>query len=365
MAGSTFGKIFKIMTWGESHGKAIGVVIDGCPANLSLCEEDIAKELIKRRPGNNKYSSPRKEVDLPIILSGVFEGKTLGTPICIMVKNNNANSKDYSDLKDVYRPSHADYTYDKKYGIRDYNGGGRASGRETVSRVIAGSVAKKILKELGITVLAYTKSVGDILLNDNELDFNEIENNPFRMPSGKKIKLVEESLEKIMAEHDSLGGIIECRVNGLKAGIGEPVFDKLDAVLTKAIMSIPSIKGVEIGNGFACSTLKGSENNDCLYSEDGIVKKYSNNAGGIYSGISDGSEIVFRASVKPTPSIAKKQRTVNSDGENIEISIGGRHDPLIVPRACIVVESMVAISILDLILENNNSRLDKIIDMYE
>ncbi len=364
MSGSIFGKNFKIMTWGESHGKCMGVVIDGCPSGLELCEKDIENELIKRRPGQNIYSSPRKEKDLPVILSGVFQGKTLGTPICVMVENNNLKSKDYSNLKDIYRPSHADYTYDEKYGIRDYRGGGRASGRETLSRVIAGAVAKKILSKLNIEILAYSKSIGDISVLDSELDFSEIANNPFRMPNLKKASLLEKELQKLMSEHDSAGGVIECRINGLKSGIGEPVFDKLDAVLASALMSIPAIKGVEVGKGFGLANQKGSVANDSFYYENNKIKKHSNNCGGIYGGISDGSEIILKASVKPTPSIAKKQRTINNTNDNIEINVQGRHDPVIVPRACIVVESMVAITIVDLIMENNNGKLEKLLKTY-
>ncbi len=359
MSGSTFGKIFKITTWGESHGDSVGVVIDGCPAGLELNAQDIQKELNKRKPNNSKYSTKRNEQDKPIILSGIFDGTTIGTPICVMVKNNNAISKDYSNIKDVYRPSHADFTYDKKYEVRDYRGGGRASGRETIGRVIAGAVAKKILSHMNIDFITYTKSIGNIDVGEN-IDFTEISKNSLKMPNLEKATLAEKNIQKAMSNGDSLGGTIRCIVKGAKAGIGEPVFDKLDANIAKAVMSIPSVKAVEIGNGKQSSLLRGSENNDGYYYENETIKKYSNNGGGIYGGISDGSDIVVTATIKPTPSISKTQNTINKQNENVEIQIKGRHDSTIVPRAIIVVESMIAITLVDLIMEGMGSRIEEL-----
>lgn len=364
MAGSTFGKQFKITTWGESHGAGVGVVIDGCPAGLSLSSEDIQLYLNRRKPGQSRFTTPRKEDDAVDILSGVFEGKTTGTPISLVVYNRNQKSKDYSEIAACYRPGHADYTFDAKYGFRDYRGGGRSSGRETIGRVAAGAVAAKILKELGITLTAYTKSIGDISIST--LDLAEIANNVLYMPDADAAAKASAYLDTCMQEHDSSGGVIECIIDGMPAGIGEPVFDKLDADLAKAIFSIGAVKGFEIGDGFLTSFAKGSENNDAFfYNENGNVCKKTNHAGGILGGISDGSPIVFRAAVKPTPSIAQLQHTVNADGEAVDINIRGRHDPVVVPRAVVVVEAMAAITILDLMLRNTTAKLDHLKKIYE
>ena len=364
MAGSIYGKIFRISTWGESHGKGVGVVIDGCPAGLCLDESDIQTYLDRRKPGQSKFTTNRKEDDAVEILSGVFEGKTTGTPISLIVHNKTQRSSDYSEIASYYRPGHADFTFDEKYGFRDYRGGGRSSGRETIGRVAAGAVAIKILKELGISVDAYAKSIGNIEIDYNRFDFAERDNNPFAMPDKAAADEVTLYATKVLSESDSMGGVIECRVNGMMAGVGETVFDKLDASLAKAVFSIGAVKGFEIGAGFEAAKMLGSQNNDSFF-YDGEIKKQTNNAGGILGGMSDGSEIILRAAIKPTPSIAKQQKTVNKSNENIDISIKGRHDPMIVPRAVVVVEAMTALTILDLLLENMTSRLDKVKDFYK
>lgn len=363
MAGSVLGNIFRISTWGESHGKALGVVIDGCPAGVPLCEDDIQKYLNRRKPGQSKFVTPRKEGDLVEILSGVFEGKTTGTPISLIVRNESQRSADYSEIAEYYRPGHADYTFDSKYGFRDYRGGGRSSGRETIGRVAAGAIASKVLTMLGIDVYAYSQCIGGIAIDYGKFDEKERDNNPFAMPDADAAVKVGNYAEQVMAEKDSMGGIIECVIKNVPAGVGEPVFDKLDACLAKAVMSIGAVKGFEVGEGFMAADLKGSENNDAFMMVNGQVKKATNHAGGILGGISDGSDIVFRAAVKPTPSIAKLQNTVNKNGENIEVSIKGRHDPIIVPRAVVVVEAMAAVTLLDLILTGCTSRIDVLSDI--
>lgn len=358
MAGSTYGNVFRIMTWGESHGKGVGVTIDGCPAGLALCEEDIQKYLDRRKPGQSRYATARKEGDQVEILSGVFEGKTTGTPIAMMVKNTDHRSHDYSAIMDVYRPGHADYCFDEKYGFRDYRGGGRSSARETIARVAAGAAACKLLEHFGITVTAYVKSIGPFEIDPRRFDLKERDKNPLNMPDAVAAEETEEFLQRMMEARDSAGGVVECLVDGMPAGIGEPVFDKLDASLARAVMSIGAVKGFEIGDGFEAAKALGSENNDEFYTdEDGQVKKKTNHAGGILGGISDGSQIVLRAAFKPTPSISRMQRTVNRSGENVEISIHGRHDPVVVPRAVVVVEAMTALTIADFILENRCARL--------
>lgn len=358
MAGSTYGTIFKIMTWGESHGKGIGVTIDGCPAGLPLCEEDIQKYLDRRKPGQSKFTTSRQEGDQVEILSGVFEGQTTGTPISLMVRNLDQRSKDYSAIKDVYRPGHADFGYQTKYGVRDYRGGGRSSGRETLARVAAGAVAAKLLEVYGITVTAYTKSIGGHEIDPARFDLAERDKNRLYMPDAVAAAETEQYLEQLMANLDSAGGIVECVISGMPAGVGEPVFDKLDACLAKAVMSIGAVKGFEIGDGFAASRSCGSANNDAFYTdEDGAVHKRTNHSGGILGGISDGSDIVLRAAFKPTPSIAQQQQTVNRSNENVEIAIRGRHDPVIVPRAVVVVEAMTALTVLDLLLLSRSSRV--------
>lgn len=361
MAGSVLGKNFQIMTWGESHGKGIGVVVDGCPSGISLCEEDIQQYLDRRKPGQSRYTTQRKEGDRVEILSGVFEGKTTGTPISMEIRNQDQRSRDYQSIMEVYRPGHADFTFDAKYGFRDYRGGGRSSGRETIGRVAAGAVAAKLLKEFGIEVRAYTKEAGGISVSRERFDWNERERNRLYMPDAQSAKEAENLLEKAMEEKDSLGGVIECIITGLPAGIGEPVFEKLDANLAKAVFSIGAVKGFEIGDGFAAARSRGSQNNDEFrIDENGAVKKTTNHAGGILGGISDGDTVVFRAAFKPTPSIAQMQRSVTVNGEETELTIHGRHDPIIVPRAVVVVEAMAALTIADLWLQGMGARLDLI-----
>ncbi len=315
MSGNSFGTLFKITTWGESHGQAIGVVIDGCPAGLNLKSSDIQHELDKRKPGQSKLTTARKEVDKVEILSGIFENKTTGTPISLLIRNSDVRSKDYEKIKNLYRPGHADFTYDAKYGIRDYRGGGRASARETATRVAAGAIAKKLIPSLKI-----------------------------------KATLIEPSLKTIDSakkEGDSVGGLIECVIKNVPAGLGSPVFDKLDARLGQAMLSIPGTKGFEIGSGFKAAEMKGSENNDEFLMKKGEVITKTNNAGGILGGISNGMDIVFRVAFKPTSSIAEKQHTVDSKGKNKEIKIEGRHDPCIALRATPIVEAMAALVLAD------------------
>lgn len=365
MAGSIYGKLFTMSTWGESHGKGIGVVVDGCPAGVSLNEEIIQAYLNRRKPGQTQYSTPRKESDLVEILSGTFEGVTTGTPISMMIHNKDQHSADYSDIASYYRPGHADYTFSSKYGFRDYRGGGRSSGRETIGRVAAGAIATTILKELGIQVMAYTKSIGHISIDYSKCNPDNVRTNPLFMPDLDASKLAEEYLSTKINEEDSVGGVIECIVTGMPVGIGEPTFEKLDANLAKAILSIGAVKGFEIGEGFNAPNLLGSQNNDSFhYSSDGKVSKLSNHAGGVLGGMSDGSEIVLRAAIKPTASISRTQNTINNNKENIQINIGGRHDPIIVPRAVVVVESMVAITLVDMLFMNMSSKLDNIIRFY-
>lgn len=360
---SSFGTNFTVTTWGESHGKALGAVVDGCPAGLSLCEEDIQKFLDRRKPGQSRYTTARKEGDLVEILSGVFEGKTTGTPISLMVQNTDQRSRDYGNIAYSYRPGHADYTFDAKYGFRDYRGGGRSSGRETIGRVASGAVASKILNSLGITFCTYTKSIGPVSIS--KFDPEEINNNAFYMPDADAAEKAGAYLEECMKNQDSAGGVIECRISGVPAGLGNPVFEKLDAMLAQAVMSVGAVKAVEIGDGTEAATSKGSSNNDGFHMKDGQIIKTSNHAGGIMGGISDGSEIILRAYIKPTPSISQPQETVTCQGENISLEIHGRHDPVIVPRAVVVVESMCALTITDALFANMTSRMDCIQEFYK
>ena len=364
MAGSGYGTIFRITTWGESHGKALGVVIDGCPAGLSLEEDDIQRYLDRRKPGASNITTRRKEDDAVEILSGVFRGRTTGTPISLMVRNTSQISGDYSEIASYYRPGHADYTYDEKYGFRDYRGGGRSSGRETVGRVAAGAVACRLLEQLGVQVWAYTRSIGPVEADMHRFDREVSLSTPTAMPEREADAAAVAYLEKTKKETDSVGGCMECMVKGLPAGIGDPVFEKLDANLAKAVMSIGAVKAVEIGDGYRVASRKGSENNDAFHMEDGSVAKSTNHAGGILGGISDGDTVMVRAYVKPTPSIFRGQRTVNQSGEEIEIHIKGRHDPIIVPRAVVVLECMTALTVLDAMLVNMSARLERIADFY-
>lgn len=362
MSGSIFGKNFTISTWGESHGKALGVVVDGCPAGIQLDEEDIQKDLDRRKPGRSPYATPRSEDDKVEILSGVFEGKTTGTPISMIIYNKDQRSRDYSNIKNTYRPGHGDYAYDQKYGFRDYRGGGRSSGRETAARVAAGAIAKKILYMLDIDVTAYTLSIGNIEITPSRFDLKEIYENPLAMPDKEAALKAQRFLDELKEKGDSAGGVIECVVDGLPPGVGEPVFEKLDAALAKAVFSIGAVKGVEFGSGFNASRLTGSQNNDPLQvDEQGRVFKPTNNAGGITGGISDGSPILFRAAIKPTSSISIPQNSIDPrEGKNVEIKIEGRHDPIIVPRAVIVVEAMTALTLVDYLFQRILSRIDLI-----
>lgn len=364
MAGSSFGNIFRITTWGESHGSALGVVVDGVPAGLELCEEDIQKYLNRRKPGSSALSTPRKEDDKVEILSGIFEGKTTGCPISMLVRNTSQISKDYSEIASYYRPGHADYTFDEKYGFRDYRGGGRSSGRETIGRVAGGAIAAKLLSELGITVEAYTASIGPIAADLSNYSREKVLNNETAMPDNEASKKALDYVAQMRSECNSVGGVMECRVNGVPAGLGDPVFEKLDANLAKAIMSIGAVKAVEIGDGCRVSSSLGSDNNDAFTINENKIIKKTNHSGGILGGISDGSTILIRASVKPTPSIMLEQETVNKSKEAITVQIKGRHDPIIVPRAVVVMECMTAITVLDELLLNMSSTVKGIKSFY-
>ncbi|MGB7544755.1 MAG: chorismate synthase [Methanothrix sp.] len=362
MSGNRFGRIFSITTWGESHGPAVGVVVDGCPSGLAIAAEDIQKELDRRRPGQSRASTSRQEKDLVEILSGIFEGRTTGTPISLVVWNKDADSSAYDLLRDRPRPGHADYTYQMKYGIRDHRGGGRASARETVGRVAAGAVARKLLEEWGIHIVAYVTELGGIRaeLPAAELMIlrSQAESNAVRCPDPAAAERMLQRLEAVRKEGDSLGGMVEIVAEGVPAGLGEPVFDKLDGDLAKALMSIGAVKAVEIGTGRECAGLKGSEMNDPLLYRDEEVGFESNRAGGILGGISTGEPIVCRIAVKPTPSIAKLQRTVDlAREEAAEIEIKGRHDPAIPPRIVPVAEAMVALVLADHMLRQRAAKV--------
>ncbi len=365
MSGSTFGKFIQITTWGESHGPALGCVVDGIPAGLSLDTKDIQWYLNRRKPGQNEMSTPRKEDDEVEILSGIFEGKTTGCPISLMIRNTSQHSADYSEIASYYRPGHADYTYDQKYGFRDYRGGGRSSGRETAARVAGGAIAALFLKSLGIDICAYTEAIGTVQIDASKFNREAIYTTPSCMPDREANEEAEALLRACRANKDSAGGVIACRIHGVPAGLGDPVFDKLDANLAKAIMSIGAVKAFEVGDGYMAAFKRGSENNDAFAIQDGKIVKKTNHAGGILGGISDGSEVCFRAYVKPTPSIAQSQQTVNQSGEEISVEIKGRHDPVIVPRAVVVVECMAALTIADALLSNMGARLDRIHEFYK
>ncbi len=346
MNSNSYGEFFKITTFGESHGAAVGVIIDGCPAGLEINEEDIQKELDRRKPGQSKVSTLRKEDDSVEILSGVFEGKTTGTPVALMVRNTSQRSQDYNDIKDLFRPGHADYTYFKKFGIRDYRGGGRASARETIGRVAAGAVAKKILALKGIDILGYIIQIENIMAEKFDRDF--IEQNPIRTADVDAYPLMEEAILKAKMEQDSVGGVIELCIKNVPAGLGEPVFDRLNARLAYAIMSIPAVKGVEFGAGFKAAAMRGSQNNDEI-TPDGFL---SNNAGGTLGGISSGQDIILRFAVKPTSSILTPKKTIDIYGNPHEIVTKGRHDPCVAPRGVVVAEAMAALTIVDMMMIN-------------
>jgi len=366
MSGNTFGELFRVTTFGESHGAALGCVIDGCPAGISIDEDYLQHSLDKRKPGAKRIDSSgqetfnssvtaRTEDDKAEILSGVFEGKSTGTPIAILIRNNNQHSNDYENIKDKFRPGHADFTYFEKYNIRDYKGGGRSSGRETCARVAAGAIAQMLLKTLGISVIAYTKKAAGI--SCEKTDLSEIENNSMRAPDKTAAMQMEEKISELRKQGNSAGGIIECTANGVQAGLGEPVFDKLDAVLSQAILSIGAIKGIEFGSGFECANMTGLTCNDNMRMQNDKITFTSNNAGGILGGISRGGEIIFRAAVKPVPSIFLKQQTINTSFENCDIEIEGRHDVCLCPRIVPVVEAMTSIVIADMYLRNRSSKI--------
>ncbi|MCB9771823.1 MAG: chorismate synthase [Candidatus Omnitrophica bacterium] len=354
MAGNSFGQLFRITTFGESHGAGIGVIIDGVLPNIDLNEADIQVDLDRRRPGQSKITTQRQESDTAEILSGVFEGKTTGAPIAILIRNSNQRPQDYSEIKDVFRPGHADYSFLAKFGIRDYRGGGRSSGRETACRVAAGAVAKKILLNAGIKVIAYTLSVGRITAK--KIDFSVIDKNIVRAPDLEVAELMIAEIEKARKDLDSVGGIVEAVVQGCPAGLGDPVFDKLNAKLSHALMSIGTIRGIEFGEGFRATTMRASEHNDPFIAKSKAVHTKTNHAGGILGGISTGEDIVLRVAVKPPSSIAKEQDTINTKLDPIKIQVKGRHDPCICPRVVPVVEAMIAVTLADALLIQKSIR---------
>jgi len=354
MAGNTFGKFFKLTTFGESHGEAIGGVVDGCPAGVSIDLDAIEKQMMRRRPGQSTIVTQRKEADTVRFLSGIFEGKTTGSPIGFIIENTNQKSADYTHIKDSYRPSHADYTFDKKYGHRDYRGGGRSSARETACRVAAGAIASQLLGAIAIT--GYVSSVGDLTLEKpyQELDFNTVDSNVVRCPDAEMASKMIAKIKEVKKQGDTIGGIITCVIQNVPVGLGEPVFDKLHAQLGKAMLSINAVKGFEFGSGFKGATMNGSEHND-LFNQDGTTK--SNLSGGVQGGISNGMDIYFRVAFKPVATIMQKQQTINSKGEKVEMQGKGRHDPCVVPRAVPIVEAMAALTIADFWLANKLSKL--------
>lgn len=357
--GNTFGRMFRITTWGESHGDAVGVVVDGCPPRLPLCEQDIQTELDRRRPGQSEISTQRKEVDRAQILSGVFEGETLGTPILIGVWNSDARSKDYDHMRRVYRPSHADFSYDAKFGIRNWKGGGRASARETIGRVAAGAIAKKMLaREFGVEIVAYVKQVWKLTaeVDPDSVSAQDVEVNIARCPDQDMAVRMIERIKQARKDGDSLGGVVECVARGVPVGLGEPVFDKLEADLAKAVLSMPACKGFEVGSGFGGALQTGSQHNDAFYSDGGRIRTRTNNSGGIQGGISNGENIVIRAAFKPTATIMREQQTVDVDGNAVTLQGRGRHDPCVLPRAVPIVESMMALVLADHALRQRGQR---------
>lgn len=352
--GNTFGHLFRITTFGESHGGGVGVIIDGCPPRLELSESDIQGDLDRRRPGQSKITTPRKETDTCEIISGVFEGKTLGTPIAILVRNKDARSQDYNEMSVKFRPSHADATYEAKYGIRNWQGGGRSSARETIGRVAAGAIAKKILKQVAnVEIIGYVKRIKDLEgnVNSNTVTIEEVESNIVRCPDQETAEKMIDLIDQTRRDKDSIGGVVECVVRYVPKGLGEPVFDKLEADLAKAVMSLPASKGFEIGSGFAGTLLTGSEHNDEFYIDnEGNLRTKTNRSGGIQGGISNGENIIIRVAFKPTATIGKEQNTVTSDNEETTLAAKGRHDPCVLSRAAPMVEAMVALVLCDHLL---------------
>jgi chorismate synthase len=355
MAGNSFGHLFRITTFGESHGPALGVVIDGCPAGLEITREEIQKELDRRKPGQNALTTPRDEGDQVEILSGLFEDKTTGTPIALLIRNTSARSQDYEAIKNLYRPGHADFTYEAKYGFRDWRGSGRASARETVARVAAGAVAKKLLSTLGVRLFAYVSQVGQVQGQQVQEDF--IEQNPLRCADPSMVDAMIAQVEAAKEDQDSVGGVIEVQALGVPAGWGEPVFHKLSADLAQALMSLPAVKGFEIGDGFAAAALRGSQNNDAWVQKDGRIGTATNHAGGIVGGLSTGEPLLLRLAFKAPSSIAKTQNTVDQNGETAQIQVEGRHDPCVLPRAVPIVEAMTALVLADHALLSRLARL--------
>lgn len=356
---SIYGKIFRISTFGESHGRAVGVVIDGCPAGIEIDIEFIQSELDRRRPGQSKITTQRKEEDKVEIVSGIFEGKSTGTPLTLLVWNEDQRSKDYSHIADKFRPSHADYTYQEKYGIRDYRGGGRSSARETLARVAAGAIAKSILKSKGITVQAFVSQVGALKLDQDysQYDLSLTENNILRCPDPQKAEEMITFIDDVRKNRDTVGGVVSCVAKGVPAGLGEPVFDKLHAELAKAMMSINAVKGFEYGSGFKGVEMLGSQHNDHFYVDGGKVRTKTNLSGGIQGGISNGEDIYFRVAFKPVATLMMDQESVNEKGESVVVSGKGRHDPCVVPRAVPIVEAMAALVLIDFYLRNNVSKI--------
>ncbi len=354
MAGNSFGKLFKLTTFGESHGTSIGGIIDGCPAGIKIDLDKVQEDLDKRKPGQSAIVTQRKESDTVVFLSGIFEGVTTGTPIGFTIGNENQKSNDYSHIKDTFRPSHADYTYSEKYGVRDYRGGGRSSARETACRVVGGSIAKQVIK--GINIVAFTASVGELKLekDSSELDFNLIESNPVRCPDPETAAKMENYIREIRSQGDTVGGTVKCIIKNVPIGLGEPVFDKLHADLGKAMLSINAVKGFEFGSGFEGTKMKGSEHND-LFNSDGTTK--TNLSGGIQGGISNGMDIYFNVAFKPVATIMQKQETINAEGQLVEMQGKGRHDPCVVPRAIPIVEAMAALVLADFWLQNKTSKI--------
>jgi chorismate synthase len=352
--GNTFGHLFRITTFGESHGGGVGVVIDGCPPRLEISEEEIQFELDRRRPGQSKITTPRKEDDRCEILSGVFEGLTLGTPISILVRNKDQRSQDYDEMAVKYRPSHADATYDAKYGIRNYQGGGRSSARETIGRVAAGAIAKKILRQVaGVEIIAYVKRIKDLegVIDPETVTLDQVESNIVRCPDWETAERMIDLIEQYRNQGDSLGGVVECVARRVPRGLGMPVFDKLEADLAKAVMSLPATKGFEIGSGFAGTLMSGSEHNDEFYIDDqGNIRTVTNRSGGVQGGISNGENILIRIAFKPTATIRKEQKTVTREGDAVTLAAKGRHDPCVLPRAVPMVEAMVALVLCDHLL---------------
>ncbi len=354
MAGNSFGEIFRITTFGESHGVALGVVIDGCPAGIEMDTAFLQNELDRRKPGQSSIVTQRKENDEFEILSGVFEGKTQGTPIGIIIRNEDQKSKDYDHIKNAFRPSHADFTYQEKYGTRDYRGGGRSSARETAARVVAAGIAKLVLRQYGIQIQAYVSKVGHLQLEKNytELDLSNTENNIVRCPDNNMAEQMIEYIKQIRKEGDTIGGIVSCVIKGVPVGLGEPVFDKLHADLGKAMLSINACKGFEYGSGFAGLNLKGSQHNDLFYKENDTVKTKTNYSGGIQGGISNGMDIYFNTAFKPVATIMRDQVSIDTEGNEAIVSGKGRHDPCVLPRAVPIVEAMAALVIVDHLLRN-------------